>query len=266
MPNPLVSIIVAARNAEPTIRSCLNSLSANLQEVPEEYWEVIFVDGGCTDATLDIVRTFSLRKKSLCAPRGISNAYNVGVAAAHGEYTLFLNSDDEWAAGFLRLVVTQVQEQKRLGKAENSVICTSICFIDRCGRELYRRRPPLYVGWIHKRPSLILHPNAAYPTELLKAHPFPVYPDLRPADHEQVYMLMKHARSVRLKEAVYRYRIWANSGTVVRAREMGTKARSLADCALRIACRLYVHAFESRVLMRAIALVFQKRSFWRDTQ
>src|ERR1022692_1572850 len=103
-------------------------------------------------------------------------------------------------------------------------------------REIPRSPAPSRVPPLHWRKT---SRSPAYPTELLKAHPFPVYPDLRPADHEQVYMLMKHARSVRLKEAVYRYRIWANSGTVVRAREMGTKARSLADCALRIPCRLY---------------------------
>src|ERR1700721_670795 len=96
---PFVTVIVAARNAAATISATLESLERNIPEVPAATVELIFVDGGCTDETMQLVaaRSRSLEACARCsyirADIGVANAYNAGVANAHGRYGMFLNAD-----------------------------------------------------------------------------------------------------------------------------------------------------------------------------
>ncbi len=92
MPN--VSVIIPVYNAEPYIRQCLESVqNQTLQDI-----EIICVDDGSTDQSLEILREFEKKdpriqvfcQKNLFA--GV--ARNTGIAAATGEYLAFLDSDD----------------------------------------------------------------------------------------------------------------------------------------------------------------------------
>lgn len=92
---PLVSIITVCLNAASTIHRTVESVGAQTY-APIEY---IVVDGGSTDGTLDIVRRSAPPgTRILSGPdRGISDAFNKGVAAATGEYVQFINADDALA-------------------------------------------------------------------------------------------------------------------------------------------------------------------------
>jgi len=88
---PLVSIIVLNWNGEKVIRKCLNSVKRlNYPSV-----EVIVVDNGSTDASIDIVSRdfpdFRLLKndKNL----GFSAGMNVGIAESRGDLILLYNND-----------------------------------------------------------------------------------------------------------------------------------------------------------------------------
>lgn len=84
------SVIVPAYNAEQTLVSCLESLTA--QTVPQDSYEVIVVDDGSTDRTAEIARRFNIRylfQKN----RGPASARNHGVHAAQGRIILFTDSD-----------------------------------------------------------------------------------------------------------------------------------------------------------------------------
>lgn len=90
---PKVSIISIVYNdvkgIEPTIRSVMKQTYAEL--------EYIVVDGKSTDGTLDIITQYREEITTLISEKdeGIYDAMNKGLAAATGDYVLFLNSGDE---------------------------------------------------------------------------------------------------------------------------------------------------------------------------
>ena len=63
-------------------------------------FEVILVDDGCTDKSIEKAKKYNLTIiKS--AHEGVSEARNIGVKKAHGQYLLFLDSDDYWEKDLL---------------------------------------------------------------------------------------------------------------------------------------------------------------------
>ena len=94
-----VSYILGILNAERTLRECLSSIF--IQDFPKEKFEVIIVDGGSQDKTLNIVNEFMKRYNNirlfhnphkLSEGRGMSK--DIGVEAAKGEILIFLDHDN----------------------------------------------------------------------------------------------------------------------------------------------------------------------------
>lgn len=93
--HPLVSVIMAARNAEGTVIPAIESLLAQTYT----NLEVIVVDDASTDATPDLVGGLASRTKRVRllrnpSPKGAALARNVGLAAASGEFLTFQDADD----------------------------------------------------------------------------------------------------------------------------------------------------------------------------
>lgn len=89
-----VSIIVPVFNTEPYLRRCLDSiLSQTLRTI-----EIICVDDGSSDRSYELLQEYArtdLRIQVLHKDNGgLVSARKVGVAAAHGEYIGFVDSDD----------------------------------------------------------------------------------------------------------------------------------------------------------------------------
>jgi len=101
----LISIITPVLNEEEVIQPFLDNL-AQLQGA----FELIFVDGGSSDATCTVIRQhmgiFPAPVNLLSAPKGRSTQMNTGAAAAQGEILLFLHVDCEIPADSLK-VITQ---------------------------------------------------------------------------------------------------------------------------------------------------------------
>lgn len=88
----LVTIVTVAFNSAATLVRTLDSVAA--QTYPRI--EHIVVDGGSSDGTLDLIRE---RQNELDlwlseADKGISDAFNKGIALASGEFIALVNSDD----------------------------------------------------------------------------------------------------------------------------------------------------------------------------
>jgi glycosyltransferase involved in cell wall biosynthesis len=97
---PLFSIIVPTLNVEATLRDSLASVAG--QTCAD--FEVVLVDGGSTDLTLEMASTFAATLGSrLTLHRGkddgVYHAMNLGVGLATGEWLLFLGADDTLHAG-----------------------------------------------------------------------------------------------------------------------------------------------------------------------
>ena len=113
--NPLVSIIVPARNEERNIRRCVESL---LEQSYENY-EVIVVDDGSTDDTPHILenilqthpqsnRLWVLRLRDELPEgwAGKPHAIHAGVQESHGEWLLFTDADTWHAPNALQCALT----------------------------------------------------------------------------------------------------------------------------------------------------------------
>lgn len=91
-----VTVITVCRNCAATIEATVRSVLA--QDYPN--LEYVVVDGASTDGTLDIVRKHAARISTLVSEpdRGVYDAMNKGMRLAKGEYLLFMNAGDVFAA------------------------------------------------------------------------------------------------------------------------------------------------------------------------
>ena len=85
-----ISIIIPTYNSSKFIERCLNSIPKS------EDIEVIVVDDGSTDNTVDLVQKYDNILLIKAKHKGVSNARNVGLEASSGDYITFLDSDDEY--------------------------------------------------------------------------------------------------------------------------------------------------------------------------
>ena len=98
---PLVSVILPAFNASATLRSAVQSV---LDDGEREI-EVIVVDDGSTDASLDILRSIPdprLRVIAQTYNMGLPNALNSGLEAARGRFVARMDADDVSLPGRFR--------------------------------------------------------------------------------------------------------------------------------------------------------------------
>lgn len=86
---PKVSVVVCAYNAERTMDSCL----ASLKELNYPNYEVIVVNDGSRDRTLEITQHYDYVRLINQENKGLSVARNVGMAAATGEIVAYTDSD-----------------------------------------------------------------------------------------------------------------------------------------------------------------------------
>lgn len=102
MANPLVSVIVPTYNCAPFVR-------ASLQSVLDQSYaplEVIVVDDGSSDGTLDVLGTFGDRIRVFSqANRGPAAARNRALKEARGDYLAFLDGDDLWLPGHVQVLM-----------------------------------------------------------------------------------------------------------------------------------------------------------------
>lgn len=129
---PLVSVIVPSFNRAdflvPTIESILR------QDYPRI--ECIVVDGGSTDETLGILRSYGGRIKWLSEPdAGPPDAINKGWRMCSGEILTWLNADDVWAPGAVSTAVAYFRDHP-----EVDVVYGDCGIIDKDGKPISRLR------------------------------------------------------------------------------------------------------------------------------
>jgi glycosyltransferase involved in cell wall biosynthesis len=95
---PLISIILSVLNGETYLEKTINSI------VNQSYknLELIIIDGGSNDRTLEIIKKFNSRKiKFITEPdKGISDAFNKGINLSSGDYINFQGDGDGFISKF----------------------------------------------------------------------------------------------------------------------------------------------------------------------
>ena len=103
---PRVTVIIPCRNDAATLPLVLEALDH--QTYDRDQLEVIVVDNGSTDESARVARTFSVRLLEEPVPSSYL-ARNRGIAAATGDYLLFLDADTipapEWVEELTRAAV-----------------------------------------------------------------------------------------------------------------------------------------------------------------
>lgn len=109
---PLTSIVIVTHNQLAFTHQCVESI----RFVTDEPYELIFVDNGSTDGTVEYLRSQS-NTRVIANPqnRGYPAAANQGLQAATGSQILLLNNDVVVATGWLRRLLTALYSQPDIG-------------------------------------------------------------------------------------------------------------------------------------------------------
>ncbi len=107
----LVSIITPCYNGEKYIGMTLDSVLAQTYK----NWELIVVDDGSKDSSVDVVSEYMARDERIQLIRqknaGSAAARNAGIKAATGRYVALLDADDIWKPEFLEAQLDFMQQK-----------------------------------------------------------------------------------------------------------------------------------------------------------
>lgn len=163
----LISIIMAAYNAEKTIEVAINSV------INQTYkdWELIIVNDCSKDATLDIISSFALKDERI---RVINNSINSGASQtrhnglmeSRGEWIAILDSDDMWTNDKLE---KQISLQEQTGA---ELLFTGSAFMNDAGQRLdWILHVPEKIGYKKLlKQNLISNSSVLVKTDLFKQH------------------------------------------------------------------------------------------------
>ncbi len=121
----MVSVIIPVYNVEKYMKQCVESV---LRQTYKDL-EIILVDDGSTDSSGALCDEYALSDDRITVIHkengGLSDARNAGMAAAHGEYIYFLDSDD-----YIRKdTIGQLLDHAKKEKAD-MVFFSAHCFSD----------------------------------------------------------------------------------------------------------------------------------------
>lgn len=109
------SVIIPVYNAEKYLESCVQSV---LQQNTGLKYEIILVNDGSQDQSPELCDRFAKQDTRIRAihqkNQGVSAARNAGIAAAKGNYILFLDSDDCWEEDLLAQLNTFIGHEPDL--------------------------------------------------------------------------------------------------------------------------------------------------------
>lgn len=153
---PKVSVIIPTYNRLPMLKEAVDSvLAQDFEDI-----ELIVVDDGSNDGTAEVIKQYGGRVKFIhhSENRGVSAARNRGVLCARGKYIAFLDSDDLWVKGKLKIQVPFLDDNPHY----------PLCYTDEIWIRRGRRVNPKfkhakYSGWIFEKclSLCIISPSSA---------------------------------------------------------------------------------------------------------
>lgn len=207
MPALKFSVVTPSLNhkafLEQNIRSVLDQKSPNLEH--------IIVDGGSTDGTLDLLKSFPHLRWTSEPDRGQAHALNKGFRKATGDIVGWLNSDDSYAPGAFAAVSPFFEDPAVM------VVYGDACETDVEGRVLRTRTSKgisersfvEYWWWRYEytQPSIFVRKQVFDEVGFLDEHLYYVM------DHEWLIRLIRRYRFTYVPAVLSNYRLHAESKT-----------------------------------------------------
>ena len=118
----VVSIIIPTYNEEKDIEECIRTLLK--QNYKDK--EIIVVDDGSSDRTVEIVKKFKKVKLIKGEHKGTGFSRNLGARKAKGKILVFVDADMAFPKNYLQLLVKPIiNDEKVIGTAEETQIVTN---------------------------------------------------------------------------------------------------------------------------------------------
>ncbi len=153
---PLVTIVTPSYNQATYLEETIQSVLS--QDYPR--LEYIIIDGGSTDGSVDIIKKYESRLADWVSEpdAGQSDAINKGWQRAHGEIVAYLNSDDTYTPGAVRISAEYLRQHPNIGMTHGE--CR---WIDASGRPIgLIQADPFTLG------ELLLQCRIAQPTTFIR--------------------------------------------------------------------------------------------------
>lgn len=157
-----VTVVVPVRNRERVIGACIESLLG--QTYPKDLTEVIVVDNGSTDRTIEIVRRYPV---TLLSETRILTSYaarNHGIDNAHGDVIALIDSDCVASDDWLMHLVEPFGEAS-VGAVTGAILDATSASL----AEEFTARVTPFAKPVHGGLKTLLTANAAVRTSVLRA-------------------------------------------------------------------------------------------------
>lgn len=123
-PNPNISVVVTNYNYQGLVSNALDSL---LEQTYRPF-EIVVVDDGSTDRSMDVLREYAARHSHLAlhqhpngGNRGLPASLRLGIEKVSGEYVAFCEADDVWTPDHLKEKVRLIQSYREPAWIANDV-------------------------------------------------------------------------------------------------------------------------------------------------
>ena len=209
----LISIVIPAYNTAPYLDECLESCCR--QDLDKSRYEIIIVNDGSTDRTLEIAENWAAKHHNIKVVsqtnQGQSVARNAGVDMAEGKYIMFVDSDDYLAPDSIRALVERCE-------ADNLDIlrfCAANLEKDGYKRRFSYRDIGVEAGKeMLKRDFQVGPPFSIYRKEFLEKHSLRFHPGVFHEDNEFTPKVYWHAeRAASVNDIIYFVRLAPGSTT-----------------------------------------------------
>ena len=202
-----LSFIIPVYNTEAYLDECLQSLLN--QDIPLENYELICVNDGSTDSSLNILRRYEREFENVKVidqeNGGVCRARNTGLRAATGDYVWFFDSDDVIRENSLGLLL-----KKTCRQFYDRIVVGQQCFVDVISEHGYPKRIFQDIApWFDSVVS-----RSLLRREFLSEYElFFRYPDLRYGeDALMMYEIKRHMPTcIHIDDILYFYRIRSDS-------------------------------------------------------
>jgi glycosyltransferase involved in cell wall biosynthesis len=164
---PQISIIVAVKNGCKVMEKCLKK--AIKQTYPHK--EIIIIDGGSTDGTLQIIRNYqhAIAYWESNPDRGIYHAWNKALGYARGDWICFLGADDYfWNKKILENLAPDLIRASQSGI---KVVYGRMARVSDSGRTLKEiGKPWKKIRWQMRHGMPLPHPGLMHHRSLFETH------------------------------------------------------------------------------------------------